>query len=331
MCLGLLRPWFWGGFQELSYPMLCHGLRIIHYWLEQTAVWWVFCKGLCPRLWTASSAWRRNWGKLWPILSQHAGWRRIGHMPHIRNTSSFRQKPREFWMAQTAQTEPWNLRWGFTSFPSRCVLISFTLRLACGDLYAPSEEHMCYTMSRGCSHAAAGYTMPGNVYTLLWPSATFYLSAIGIYRMPHSLHTCWPLRWCRLVQYSLHPRYIACNCICLPMIIFYRSEIYCPIVTLPSTMPSDLHILCWCIIRLRCVFLLICICIVAILAHISVEITGCQVKPAMPSVLHILRWSIISLRCFFLLILIHIIANLTLIPVDITRSQMKPLMFSCGI
>jgi len=61
----------------------------------------------------------------------------------------------------------------------RCILLSplrcqasFTLRPECGDVYAPSERHVCYTLRRGCSDAVAVYTTPGNVNAYLRPIAT---------------------------------------------------------------------------------------------------------------------------------------------------------------
>jgi len=55
--------------------------------------------------------------------------------------------------------------------------VAYVPPLLCGDIYASSERHMCYTLRRGCSYAEALYTMPGDVYAFLRPSATFYLSA----------------------------------------------------------------------------------------------------------------------------------------------------------
>jgi len=49
--------------------------------------------------------------------------------------------------------------------------------LLCGDVYAWSEWHVCYTSRRGCSYAEAVYTTPGDVYACLRPSSTFYLSS----------------------------------------------------------------------------------------------------------------------------------------------------------
>ena len=34
--------------------------------------------------------------------------------------------------------------------------------LLCGDVYASSERHVCYTLRRGCSYAEAVYTTPGD-------------------------------------------------------------------------------------------------------------------------------------------------------------------------
>jgi len=102
-------------------------------------------------------------------------------------------------------------------------------------------------------------------------------------------HICLALRYCHLLQYSLRFGYIACCCICFAIIVFYRSEIYCIIFTLSSTMPSVLHILHRCIIDLLCIFLLIHIRNIPTLAIIFVDINGSQVKLKMPSVLNILR------------------------------------------
>jgi len=64
--------------------------------------------------------------------------------------------------------------------------IAFVPPVLSGDVYALSERHISYTLRRGCSSAEAVYPTPGDVYAFLRPSATFYLSAIAIYRMPHS-------------------------------------------------------------------------------------------------------------------------------------------------
>ena len=85
--------------------------------------------------------------------------------------------------------------------------------------------------------------------------------------MPHS-HLCLAWGFCHLLQCSLRFGSIACGCICFAIIVFYMSEIYCPIITLANTMPSVHQIVRWSIIGMRCSFLLIRIPIVTILALI---------------------------------------------------------------
>jgi hypothetical protein len=48
-----------------------------------------------------------------------------------------------------------------------CGQASFTFRLECGDIYAPSAQHVCYALHRGYSNAVAVYTRPGDVYAFL--------------------------------------------------------------------------------------------------------------------------------------------------------------------
>jgi hypothetical protein len=182
----------------------------------------------------------------------------------------------------------------------RCILTPCTLRLECGDVYVPSEPHVCYTLRRGWSYAAAIYTPSGDVYAFVRQSATFYLSPIAIYQMSHIPYLCLALRCCRLLQECLRLKHIACHRMCFAIIVFYRSEIDCLICTLCSMMPSVLPILSWFIIGLQCFFLLLRI--VAILALLPGNITGSQVTPSMASVLYIPGGSIISVRCFVFLI-----------------------------
>jgi len=122
-----------------------------------------------------------------------------------------------------------------------CIHTSLTLCQEYGDLYTPSERHVCYTLRRGCSYAVAVYITPGNVYAILRHSATFHLSAIAVHRMPHSPHKWSALRLCLYLQSSTHFGYIACRFICFAIIVLYRPEIYCPIFTLSGTLPSVLH------------------------------------------------------------------------------------------
>jgi len=110
-------------------------------------------------------------------------------------------------------------------------------------MYTHHQNNRCVTRFPGAPDAVAVDTMPGDVYAFLQPSATCYFSGIAIDRMPPSHHICLALRCRHVLQYSLHFRYIACRCICFAIIVFFRSEIYCPIFTLSTTMPSVLHIL----------------------------------------------------------------------------------------
>jgi len=41
--------------------------------------------------------------------------------------------------------------------------VAYIPPLLCGDVYAPSEGHVCYTLRRGCSDAEAVYITPGDV------------------------------------------------------------------------------------------------------------------------------------------------------------------------
>jgi len=102
-----------------------------------------------------------------------------------------------FRMALTALKEPRTLWQRITLFPSPWRrLASHTYLLYFAPGYTPSERHMCYTLPRDCSYAVAVYTTPDDVYAFFQPRATFYLSTIAIYRMPHSLHVCLALRSC---------------------------------------------------------------------------------------------------------------------------------------
>jgi hypothetical protein len=67
---------------------------------------------------------------------------------------------------------------------SHYLLTSNTMR----RVYAPLDRQVSYTLRKGCSYAVAVHPTPGDVYAFLRPIATFYLSAIAIYRMPHLPH-----------------------------------------------------------------------------------------------------------------------------------------------
>lgn len=50
-----------------------------------------------------------------------------------------------------------------------------------------------------------------------------------------------PFTSCHIIRYSLRFGYIASHCIRFSIIVFYRSEVYCPILSLSSTMPRVLE------------------------------------------------------------------------------------------
>ena len=67
-----------------------------------------------------------------------------------------------------------------TSYPlteNYMLPVAYVPPLLCGAVYTSSEWQVYYTLRRGCRYAEALYTMPGNEYAILWPSATLYLSA----------------------------------------------------------------------------------------------------------------------------------------------------------
>jgi len=110
--------------------------------------------------------------------------------------------------------------------------------------YTYHQNDTCVTLFAGAAVMLKHFTqrlamfMP---FSGLVPHVTSPL--IAIYRMPHSPHICLAMRCCQLLQYSLRFGYIACRCICFAIIVIYKWEIHCPILTLSSTMPSVRHIL----------------------------------------------------------------------------------------
>lgn len=111
------------------------------------------------------------------------------------------------------------------------------------------------------------------------------------------------------------------------MIIYYRSQIGCPIFTLSRTLTLVDHFLRWSRVRLGFVSLLIHI--IAVLAVILGDNPGTHHTPTMFQVLYIPHWSMIGMGCFFILILICTVAILALIPINISDSEVKPLTFRC--
>jgi hypothetical protein len=115
------------------------------------------------------------------------------HNASIKLTFDERQQQQLKFLSETPKCSG-GLRWHWRNIvpsdrefhASSCIHTSFTLRLECGDVYAPFERHVWYNLCRRCSYVVAIDTTPGDVYALLRPRATFYLSAIALYQMPHS-------------------------------------------------------------------------------------------------------------------------------------------------
>jgi len=67
-------------------------------------------------------------------------------------------------------------------------------------MYTHHQNDTCVTLfAGGCSYGVAVYTTPGDVHAFLRGSATYYLSAIAKYRMPHFPHICLALSCCHLL------------------------------------------------------------------------------------------------------------------------------------
>jgi len=110
--------------------------------------------------------------------------------------------------------------------------------------YTHQQNDTCVTLFAGAAVIQKHFTQRlAMVMPFSGRVPHFTSPLIAIYRMPDSPHICIVLRCCHLLQYSLRFGYIACHCIRFAIIVLYRSEIYCPLFTLSSTMPSVLHIL----------------------------------------------------------------------------------------
>jgi hypothetical protein len=109
--------------------------------------------------------------------------------------------------------------------------------------YSHHQNNTCVTHFAGLDLSCS--RLPNSKLCLcLSPAKCHILQVCYCYVSDAALgHICLILRSCHLLQYSLHFAYIACPCICFAIKVFYRSEIYCQIVTLSSTIPSVLQIL----------------------------------------------------------------------------------------
>ena len=103
-------------------------------------------------------------------------------------------------------------------------------------IYFPSGMwwHICTIRTTGMLHSSSGLQLCSsrlhNAYRCVFLSSADSHITLS--------HLCLALTFCHLLQYSLRFGYIACRCICFPIIVLYMSDIYCPIFTLSSTMPS---------------------------------------------------------------------------------------------
>jgi hypothetical protein len=131
------------------------------------------------------------------------------------------------------------------------------LQLDSGNVYAPSERDVSYILCCSQIDAVAVFTPSGNVHAFCLADS----------HMPHSPYMCLALTFCHILQYSLRIGYIACRFICFAIIVFYLYDMWSPIFTLSSTMPSVVCILCLSIIGLRCFLLLICIRMSAVVSQ----------------------------------------------------------------
>jgi len=148
-------------------------------------------------------------------------------------------------MALTAVTEPRTLGRGFTRYPSprrRVALHTYLLYFV--ETYTHHENDTCVTLFARAAVMLKLFTQCLAMFMPFSGRVPHFISLlIAICRMPHSPHICSVLRGYHVLQYSLHLGDIAWRCICFAIIVFYRSEIYCQIFTLSSTMPSVLHML----------------------------------------------------------------------------------------
>jgi len=86
--------------------------------------------------------------------------------------------------------------------------VAYVPPLLCGDVYASSERHVCYTLRRGCSYAEAVYTTPGDgrqawehLESQSCIQFVFSSMYLCIYIASH-LHTLY-LDWLRSAEYIL--------------------------------------------------------------------------------------------------------------------------------
>ena len=91
------------------------------------------------------------------------------HNACISNNSSFRQKhPGVPDSSDGSDATSYPLTENYTLPVARATgRVAYVPPLLCGDVYPPSEGHVCYTLPRGCIYAEAVYTTPGDVKSSL--------------------------------------------------------------------------------------------------------------------------------------------------------------------
>jgi len=98
---------------------------------------------------------------------QHLLWERCWctWKSYISNNSSFRQKhPGVPDGSDGIDGTSYPLTENYTLTVAQGIRrVAYLPPLLCGDICAPSEGHVCYTLRRGCSYAEAVYTTPGDV------------------------------------------------------------------------------------------------------------------------------------------------------------------------
>ena len=129
--------------------------------------------------------------------------------------------------------------------------------------YTHHQNDTCVTLFAGAAVMLKPVTYCLAMFMSFSSQVPHCTSLLLLYIRCCTLPICLVLRCCHIFQYSFCFGYIACRCICFTIIVFYRSEIYCPNFKLTSTIPSVLHILRWSTIGLRYFILLIRIRIIA--------------------------------------------------------------------
>jgi len=197
---------------------------------------------------------------------------------------------RLFRTALTALTEPFTLWWRITgcTCPGRRVTLHTYLMYGVVT-YTYHQNNTCVTLIAGAAVMLMQFAhCMAMCIHFSGPVPNFTSPVVAIYRMPHSPQRRLVLRYCHLLHCSLRCGFITCRCICFAITVFYRSEIYCPIFTLSSTMPSPVPV--WAC-NIQCV---------ALIQHTSFKISFLRASNAMDQIL---------LRCIAVFLYVSIICR----------------------